>query len=98
MEFHGQSGMDVFEALQEVSEKKRLPMKVIVSAIWAGIKGEYEFQGRGMDCPSFKKIGEECQAHGFAECLTYALIFLPKTVASDKDIKKLEGALESPPK
>jgi hypothetical protein len=93
MEFNDKAGKDVFDALQEMAQHQKLSIKVIVSCIWAGIKGEYEFQGRGLDCPSFKKIGNECQKHGYASCLPAAISFLSKSVASDNDLKKIEGEL-----
>lgn len=92
VQFNDISGMDIFDAFNEVVNKKRLPAKVIVACIWAGIKGEYEFQGDGMKCPSYKKIGEECQKHGFSTCLSHAITFLSKSIASDEDIKKFDEA------
>lgn len=92
MNFQDKSGMDVFEALKDISEKKVFSARMIASAIWSGIKGEAEFQGR--PCPSFNKIGEECQAHGFHECVLFAMEFLNKAVSSDSEVKKSERAQE----
>jgi hypothetical protein len=91
MQFNDKAECDVLEALQEMGRKQTLSIKIIAASIWAGIKGEYEFQGKGLDAPSFKKVGGECQSHGFADCLPYAVMFLSKAVASDENLKKFEG-------
>ena len=91
-QFNDVTGMDVFDALQEIGEKKKLSIKLIVGCIWAGIKGEYEFQGDSRNCPNFSKIGEECKKAGFTSCLSNAIKFLTFAVASDEDIKKFEEA------
>jgi hypothetical protein len=93
-QFNDITGMDVFDALTQLNDTKKLGVKIIASCIWAGIKGEYEFQGEGLKCPSYNKIGEECQKHGFPNCLGFAIDFLTYAVASDDDIKKFEEAGE----
>ena len=87
MEFNDKSGLDVFEALGKF--KDGVSIKIIVSAIWAGIQGECSLQSK--EAPSFSKIGEECQAHGFPECVPFAIDFLSRAVASDVRLKKLVG-------
>lgn len=94
VQFNSISGVDVFDALQDITNKGKLSIKIIASCIWAGIKGEYEFQGEGINCPSFKKIGEECQRHGFSKCAEHAIKFLSYSVASDEEIKKYQEAGE----
>ena len=95
MAFDEKCNMDVFEALNKVHEDKKLSMKCIAVSIWAGIKGGYEFQNISNQAPTLEKIGNECQKHGFSECMTFAIKFLTNSVASDDALKKLEG-IESP--
>lgn len=95
IEFNEKSGLDVFEAIDEFA--KAAKVKVITAAIWAGIKGEYVAQGKGMESPSFETIGRECQSHGFTKCLAYAVKFLMNATASDETLKK-QGGLLSPSK
>jgi hypothetical protein len=92
-EFIDKTGIDVFEALRECSKGGKV--KIIVAAIWAGIAGEYALQGN-RDCPSYEKIGNECQSHGFPDCFKFAVDFLTKAVASDDTIKKLNET-QTPP-
>lgn len=95
MEFEDKSGVDAFEALSKFIPKegakkedffKNIKTRLIVSCIWAGIKGEAIFQKS--ECPSFEEIGRECQAHGIAACSTFAMDYLGRAVASDENTKK----------
>ena len=92
-EFTDKTGLDIFEALQECGKGGKV--KIIVGAIWAGIVGESVLQQK-KDFPSYEKIGNECQAHGFPECFKFAAEFLTKAVASDDTIKKLNET-QTPP-
>jgi hypothetical protein len=104
MEFNDKAGLDIFEALmgfapKEVEGKKNsiykcIKTKPIVCAIWAGIKGEAMFQGK--DGPTFSEIGRECQSHGIAECMVFAMTYLSRAVASDDDVKKQSEESQSP--
>jgi len=94
MHFEDKCGMDVFEALQSIANKKMVGSRIVSAAIWAGIRGEFDFQGQSINAPSFSKIGSECQAHGFHNCLSFVMDFLNKSIASDEDIKKYEEAGE----
>jgi len=84
--FMDKTGMDPFEAWAKCQEGGKI--KTIVGAIWAGIAGESVLQGK-RDYPSYTKIGEECQAHGFPECFEFAIKFLTNATASDAALKKL---------
>lgn len=92
-EFTDKTGLDIFEALQEFT--KGVKVKIIVAAIWAGIVGEARLQGQ-RDYPSYEKIGNECQAFGFPECVSFAIEFLSKAVASDERLKKLDETQATP--
>ena len=86
-EFIDKTGMDPFEALAKCQRGGNV--KIIVGAIWAGITGEAILQG-DRKAPSYEKIGDECQSHGFADCFIHALKFLTTAVASDETLKKSE--------
>ena len=90
MEFTDVTEIDIFEALQTFQAPK---VKIIVAAIWAGIKGEAIFQGK--DAPSLQEIGRECQAQGFPDCVGHAIKYLTRAVASDDTTKKLESEAEN---
>jgi hypothetical protein len=97
MEFNDKAGLDIFESLQAFG--KSTNTKLIVSAIWAGIRGEEIFQNKGKS--DFSEIGKECQSHGFPECLPSAISYLSKAIASDsrlEKLKKLDAEEENPQK
>lgn len=91
MEFEEKAEVDVFEALQYFTRGK-IRAKIIVASIWAGVKGEALLQGK--ECLTFKEMGNECQNHGFEECLDFAIDYLSKAVASEGRLKKLEESKE----
>ena len=95
MAFNDKAGMDISEAMRGYTEKG-LSVKTAAAAIWAGIYGEAKIQPQAGHAPSFEKIGNECQAHGFADCMGFAIEFLSKAMASDESIKKYEEGLASP--
>ena len=93
MEFESKAGMDILEAFNLFTQNKA-GVKTTVAAIWAGIKAESKIQGD--TCPSFEKIGRECQIHGFDKCLFIALEFFNNCLSSEADVKKQAG--EAPKK
>lgn len=95
MAFNDKAGIDCPQALMDYSSGK-VETRTTVAAIWAGIYGENKIQPDSQRCPSFEKIGNECQAHGFADCVKFSMEFLSKAMASDESIKKFEEGQENP--
>jgi hypothetical protein len=89
MEFNDKAGLDIFQAIEEGLTTKRT-----VAALWSGIRGEEIFQGKGNT--TFEEVGKECQAHGFAKCVSLAVRYITKAVASDNQIKKENEEKEAP--
>ena len=89
MEFNDKAGLDIFEAINEGLNTKRT-----VAALWSGIRGEEIFQGVGNT--TFEEVGKQCQAHGFAKCVSLAVEYISKAVASDNKIKKENEEKEAP--
>jgi len=89
MEFNDKAGLDIFHAMNKFSDDGGFSIKIIVTAIWAGIRGEEIFQKEGKT--SFETIGKLCQETGFPECTPFAMEYLTKAVASDGRLKKLNA-------
>ena len=94
MEFNDKAGLDIFQAMQKFREDKGLSVKTIVASVWSGIRGEEIFQNKGNT--TFEEIGKQCQAHGFAKCVSLAVEYISKAVASDNQIKKENEEKEAP--
>ena len=89
MEFNDRTGVDIFKAIDE-----GLTTKLTVAAIWSGIRGEEIFSKEGNT--SFETIGRECQGHGFANCVSIAVQYITRAVASDEQAKKQKEENQTP--
>jgi len=89
MEFNDKAGLDIFEAIDNGLNTKRT-----VAAIWSGIRGEEIFQNKGNT--SFEEVGKICQAHGFAKCVSLAVQYISRAVASDNQVKKENEENQAP--
>lgn len=96
MEFNEKSGIDVYKAIKSFGEDNGFSVKVLVSTIWAGIRGEEIFQNKPET--SFAEVGALCQTHGFQNCSMMAIQYLTKAVGSDEALKKIEAEKENPQK
>ena len=73
LEFEETSGYGAYEALRGLQGSK-INSKMIVSAIWAGIRGAHP--SKEDTCPSWREVGEMCFEKGMAACIGDALKFL----------------------
>lgn len=93
MEFQDKAGMGVFEGISCLEGKPDI--KVVVAAVWAGIKGEYAFQGNAMSCPSFEQIGHEIMDFGVSKVVFEAFAFLQRATTPEEQKKSLEEYLSN---
>lgn len=90
-EFEEKAGITTFEAASDMSDGKA-PAKVMVSAVWAGIRGAAN-PGTEDQCPSWMHIGQEMQSHGMPRLMPVVFQFLTNALASDDEIKEQEARL-----
>lgn len=92
MEFQDKSGIGIFQGMTCLEGKP--DVKVVTAAIWAGVKGEYIFQGDAMSAPSFNQIGAEIMSFGVTKVLFDAYAFLKRCACADDEKKSTEEYLE----
>jgi hypothetical protein len=92
MEFQDKAKVGVFEGIKCLEGKPDI--KVVVAAIWAGIKGECIFQGETAKCPSFNQLGSEIMNYGVSKVVFDAFAFLQRASAPDEQKKSIEEYLE----
>ena len=90
MEFQSKAGMGVFEGIANLEGKPDI--KVVVAAIWAGIKGEVTFQGEGK-APSFEELGQKIMNFGVQKVVFEAFSFLHRAASPEDQKKSLEEYL-----
>lgn len=90
VEFEDKIGIGAYQAIQEMVQQN-VRAKVIVAAIFAGIRGGWP-KNAGSPPPTFETVGGMVQRLGLHKAAEVAARWLSNALSSDEDLEKAANA------
>lgn len=81
-EFEERVGASVISCIQKASEKGDVSMRVVASALWAGIRGS----DKNKEPLPYQEVGRRIVADGLPKFIEVSMTFLSAAMMSDEEI------------